>query len=365
MSLEEQLRALLATLVAFDTQNPSGDERPMAEFLATELDALGAAQVEVFAAGSHRAAYAVFGSSPRLLLNSHIDTVPANQGFTSPPLALVSPREGRLQGLGAADTKGAVAAILLALASLRSAGKAVRDVAILFSGDEEHGNSVMRSFLASGRARGLTHAIVCEPTGCKLGSRHRGIGAARALATSPGGHSSRADHLPAPMVAAARAAIALDAWGKRHVKGGPPGFEGLCVNIAAIEGGIAFNVVPARAALTMSFRPWPGADIHALHREVEAEARAAAMPDPLTWEVTVASPPFSTRDVSAFASLLSSSGGAPIDLQFWTEAALLSGAGIDAVVFGPGEIAQAHAPDEYVEVAQLVAAHDAFVQVLG
>jgi acetylornithine deacetylase len=51
----------------------------------------------------------------------------------------------------------------------------------------------------------------------------------------------------------------------------------------------------------------------------------------------------------------------PVDLQFWTEAALLSEAGIDAVVFGPGDIAQAHAADEFVETSQLLAATDVFL----
>ena len=53
-----------------------------------------------------------------------------------------------------------------------------------------------------------------------------------------------------------------------------------------------------------------------------------------------------------------------MDLAFWTEAALYAEAGIDAVVFGPGDIAQAHAADEFVELAQLEAARDAFLQVL-
>jgi acetylornithine deacetylase len=69
--------------------------------------------------------------------------------------------------------------------------------------------------------------------------------------------------------------------------------------------------------------------------------------------------------VAGFARWLPSLRRGAIDLQFWTEAALLSAAGIDAVVFGPGAIAQAHAPDEYVELTQLIAAHDAFVQILA
>jgi acetylornithine deacetylase len=361
MTLDDRLRSLLATLVAFDTQNPSGDEGAIVEWLAARLDALGAARVETFATGGHHAVYAVFGASPSLLLNAHVDTVPANAGFTSKPHELIV-RDGRLQALGAADTKGAIACILGALETCRGGGTSVRGVAVLFSGDEESGNHVMRAFLDSERAAGLTHAIACEPTECRVGVRHRGIAVARATFHSPGGHSSRADDLAAPVVSAARAAVALHAWGQRYRHAGPPGYEGLCVNVAAIDGGVAFNVVPTHAVLTLSFRPWPGAGVVALLDEAKGIASAAAAPDPLAWEVVFANPPLATRDARAFDRWLPERGA--VDLQFWTEAALLSSAGIDAVVFGPGAIAQAHGPDEYVELAQLVEAHDAFVRVL-
>ncbi len=363
MSSNEALQRRLAELVAFDTQNPTGDEEKLVTKLAADLHSVGATQVETFARGRHHAVLARFGPAPRLLLNAHIDTVPANRGYTAPPLTLVE-RDGRLYGLGSADTKGAIAAILDALAIRASAGRPAEGVGVLFSGDEERGTTIVREFLASGRARGFERAIVCEPTGCKVGTRHRGIAAARATATSTGGHSSLADVLPAPIVALSRAAVALDAWGKEHRDAGPPGFLGLCLNVAGIDGGVAFNVVPTRATLTFSFRPWPGADVTALHRQAEARARAAAMPDPLEWEETTANPPFATRDATAFAAWLGAAAHAPVGLQFWTEAALFSGAGIDAVVFGPGEIAQAHAPDEYVELGQLVAARDAFLHAL-
>lgn len=369
MALSDRLnpiRACLAELVAFDTQNPSGDERGIVQHLAARLEALGAARVDAFAAGNHHGVYAVFGSAPTLLLNAHVDTVPANAGYTSPPHELVfreGSGEGQLQGLGAADTKGAIACILTALEACRDEGRALRDVAVLFSGDEESGGLVMNEFLRSGRAAGITHAIACEPTECRIGVRHRGIAVAKATAHSPGGHSSAADRLAAPVAAAARAAAAVYAWGQRYKHQGPSGYEGLCVNVAAIDGGLAFNVVPTQATLTVSVRPWPGADVTALLEEARAEACAAAAPDPLDWAITFANPPLATRDVAAFARWLP--GRTVVDLQFWTEAALLAAAGIDAVVFGPGAIAQAHAPDEYVEVAQLVEGYEAFLRVLG
>jgi acetylornithine deacetylase/succinyl-diaminopimelate desuccinylase-like protein len=145
----------LAELVSFDTRNPEGDEKPLVRALARQLAALGAASVEEVEVGAHAYVYARFGQRPTLLLNAHVDTVPANSGYPSPPLTLVR-RGDRLHGLGACDVKGSIAAIIEALASL-SPDKL--NAGILFSGDEERGGACIRAFLDSDAARGLTHAI--------------------------------------------------------------------------------------------------------------------------------------------------------------------------------------------------------------
>jgi acetylornithine deacetylase len=351
----------LAEWVAFDTQNPTGNERPMVEALGRQLTDLGARTVDVIDVGAHAMVYARFGAAPpRLLLNVHVDTVPANAGYTASPHTLVR-RDGRLVGLGAADTKGAIAAILHAIANTRAAGQPVTGVGVLFSGDEERRGTCVRHFLANrALTAGLERAIVCEPTGCAVGWRHRGIGAAEMSAHSPGGHSSRADALPNPVAILARAAVALDDLGRRYRGTGPAGFEGICLNVASLDGGLAFNIVPTRATLRMSLRPAPGADMASLLAECETAARAATAPEPITWSIANENPPFQTRDLGAFAPLLGERVEAPLDLAFWTEAALLSEAGIDAVVFGPGYIEQAHAADEYVDEAQLEAAYQTF-----
>jgi len=365
MLFAHDVRRCLAALVSHDTQNPMGDERPLADALAGELRRLGAASVERLEVDRHHAVYAVFGSEPpALLVNAHLDTVPANAGYTAAPLMAVE-RDGRIYGLGSADTKGAIAAILAALATRHAEGRPPRGVGVLFSGDEEKGNRCLPTFLASRLARGLRRAIVCEPTGGKVGHRHRGIGAAEAQAHSPGGHSSRVDTIPNPLVTLARAALALDQWGRRWRDQGPPGFRGLCLNVAGIDGGVAFNVIPSRATLRLSLRPAPGADVRALLAEAEGEVRRAAAPEDLEWEITHANPPFATRDLAAFQPLLGERVRQPVDLGFWTEAALLSAAGVDAVVFGPGRIEQAHGPDEYLELAELEAARDSFLQVFS
>lgn len=363
------LVARLAELVSFDTQNPSGDERPLIEALARELGALGAASVEILPTGAHASVYARFGAraagQPRVLVNAHVDTVPANSGYSAPPHTLVDGGE-RIYGLGTADTKGAIAAVLEALATVQAAGRAVANIDVLFSGDEERSGSCMRAFLREPTlTAGVTRAIVCEPTGCAVGWRHRGIGAAEATVISPGGHSSRADTLPNPIALLARAAVALDDMGRRYRGHGPAGFEGLCLNVASLEGGLAFNIVPTRATLRMSLRPAPGGDLPALLAEAEAAARAAVAPVALEWTIANANPPFQTRDLAAFQPLLGAPTTQPIDLGFWTEAALLSEAGIDAVVFGPGRIEQAHAADEFVARAELELAHRTFVALFS
>jgi acetylornithine deacetylase len=348
---------ILMRLCQVDSSNPGGDEAALAQLVAEELalrepDAIAVASVErPGAVGAY--VLARFGA-PRLCLNAHLDTVPPGPGWTRAPFTPVI-EDGRLYGRGAADTKGAIAAMIAALDGARP-----RDTLLLFTGDEEVGSSCMRAFLQTPAARGLRQAIVGEPTALKVATRHRGILAATARVTGPGGHSSRADELPAPLADLARAATALADWGVAQRGTGPAGLAGMCVNVGQLAGGVAFNVIPREAQLTFSLRPPPGADQAALRHELEALVRGAAPAAELRW--TLDHPPFASRDAAAFAARLGAAAAAPIDLGYWTEAALLAAAGIDAVVCGPGDIANAHGADEHVALAELAAARDLYAR---
>jgi acetylornithine deacetylase len=365
--VSEHPAELLARLIQHRTTNPGGDEEGLCRALATMLEERGADEVAVDLVprpdgdGTGAYVYARFGR-PRLLLNAHIDTVPVNRGWTRDPFG--GQRDGGMVwGLGAADTKGAAAAALCALRR-----ETPRDLAIVFSGDEEHGASCMRAFLASPRAAGIERALVSEPTSRRAVVRHRGVASAVAEVTCTGGHSSRVDRMPKPMVALARLAVELDQLGRRWLDRGPPGMTGLCMNIAGFEGGVAFNVVPDRAALTFSYRPPPGCDRGDLDRDLtEAVARAALEEGPavrLSWVMDRSA--FGTADLEAFRPIL---GDQLIDgagaLDFWTEAAVLAEAGIDSIVIGPGEVAQAHAADEHVSIADLEWATDLYAGVFA
>jgi acetylornithine deacetylase len=116
--------------------------------------------------------------------------------------------------------------------------------------------------------------------------------------------------------------------------------------------------------LSFSFRPAPGADVPALFAEAERRVRAATAPHAIEWAIAAQNPPFATRDLASFRPLLGDRIGTPVNLGFWTEAARVAERGIDAVVFGPGDIAQAHAADEFVTLGDLQEAQRVFASIL-
>ena len=210
---------------------------------------------------------------------------------------------------------------------------------MLFSGDEEAGTGVMHAFLSSPHAAAISEVIVCEPTARVAGIAHRGVLGQRAQLVGPGGHSSKADHLPKPLAQLARLAAALDDAGIRRLQEGPSGMTGTCLNIAGLAGGVAFNVIPAARRARVVAAPVSGlrsrrvgsrgrpARRHARSRD---HARDDDRPRPV--RVRGARRPRSARSRSAIGAL-----------DFWTEAALWAAHGADAIVIGPGDIAQAHA----------------------
>jgi len=280
--------------------------------------------------------------------------VPANAGWSRDPW---QPHiaDGRLYGLGSADTKGAIAATLVALDSVKP-----RDRGVLFSGDEEAGSGVMHDFLESPHAQAITEVIVCEPTARTAGVAHRGVLAQKATLTGPGGHSSKADHMPKPLARLARFATALDDAGIRRMSEGPSDMRGTCLNIASLAGGVAFNVIPARAELEWSLRPYPGFARETWDRDIGQLARS--IDQQIEISTTIDHSPFQCTELADLVRPFARRTG-PLD--FWTEAALWQLAGKAAIVIGPGDIARAHAADESVDLDDLAWAVELYKALLG
>ena len=338
----------LAALVAFDTRNPPraiGTDgifdyirAQLPDFEVTVTDH-GAGAVSLFARRG----------APTLLFNVHLDTVPDSPAWTADP-HLLRVEDGRAIGLGACDIKGAAAALIAA------AQASDGDAAFLFSSDEEANDPrCIAAFLAT--AHGFNDVLVAEPTGCEAVLAHRGIAAVQLSFSGEAGHASGAQALSTSAVHKAMRwgvdALAL-AEGEAHQRFG--GLTGLRFNIGRVEGGIKANVIAPAAEVRFGFRPLPSQDIEVLH------ARFAALaPEGSEYHATFYGPSLPAGDVAAaeerrlIARDLADGLGLAIGnaVDFWTEASLFSAAGLNAIVFGPGHIAQAHTADEWVALDQL------------
>ena len=344
--------AHLRALVAFDTRNPPraiGTDG-MFDYLYGNLRGFDCTVVD-HGAGAV-SLYAVRGK-PKLLFNVHLDTVPNSPHWSASPFELRVDGECAV-GLGACDIKGAAAA-LLAAASMSDG-----DAAFLFTTDEEANDArCISGFLASSsQPRSFEAVIVAEPTRCEAVLAHRGISSVLMRFAGRAGHASGSD---VSIASAVHQAIRWSARTLEYVEEQSyqrfGGLTGLRFNIGRFEGGIKANVIAPTAELRFGFRPLPSMDTDVLLEIFQGFAD----PAPSAFTETFRGPALPAGDVEQaearrlaardVADALGLAVGNAVD--FWTEASLFSQAGHTALVFGPGDIAQAHSADEWVALAQL------------
>lgn len=353
--------AHLGRLVAFDTRNPPRaiDGEGIFAYLRAALAGLRCETVDL---GEGCVYLLATRGEPRLLVNVHVDTVPADPAWQGDPLALRVEGE-RAIGLGACDIKGAAACLLAAAAATTG------PVALLFSSDEEAGSSrCVRAFLERHR---FAEVLVAEPTRCEAVLAHRGIGTATALFSGTGGHASAARALRDSAVhEAVRWASRALALAERSEAEETGDLRGLRLNLGALEGGVKANMIAASASVRFGVRPppelAPEAALAQLFALAPAPERVRFTPGFLAPPLPAASPEALPEARAAAAELADRLGlprGPAVD--FWTEAALFSAAGASALVYGPGDIAQAHTAGEYVALADLAAACGAYHRILS
>jgi acetylornithine deacetylase len=352
-----EVLALLERLVAVDTRNPP---RAIGRgVFAVLAEALGPGfTCTITDLGDGCLSLLAVRGAPRLLFNVHVDTVPADPGWTGDPLRLRVEGD-RAVGLGACDIKGAAAALVVAA---RAAGG---DAALLFSSDEEAGSSrVVRDFLD--RRPAYRGVVVAEPTRCRAVLDHRGIATCHGLFHGLGGHASAPRALVDSAVheavrwSARALAFAEESEGRRYQT-----LAGIRFNLGVLEGGTKANMIAATAALRFGVRPLPDQHPEAL---LASLCGLAPRPDRVTWTPGFLAPPLPAPGADRAAAVtLAAELGLPLadPVDFWTEAALFSEAGLPALVYGPGDIAQAHTAGEWVRLAELAEAHAAYARILS
>ncbi len=305
----------LEDLIAIDTQNPGADYGHIRRYLTTALQDRGASV--------HVVAGSVLGTweTPRILFNAHMDTVRA-EGWTRNPLRAWKQR-GRIYGLGACDTKGSIHAILEATKN------GAQDVAVLFSTDEECGpqtgaNRFFKTAVGKTLAKTLQGAVVMEPTENHVYTRHPGYVQAELIFAGSTGHSSS--------LKPSAAGVAVETLHRlQH-------HAGWNVNVSAIHAEAAgANVRASACNATVSIRSYQNASI--VVKEI-----GKALPNGTAMRIVQAEGPLDNKKPFIASKT---------EVPFWTDAATLASAGINTVVYGPGNIQQAHKPNEYVSEAGL------------
>ena len=339
LDLTRDVVGLTADLV--DRASESRHEQEICDAVVAALDVLP--HLEVWRDGNTVVARTSLDRAERVVVAGHLDTVPANGNFPS------RVEDGALWGLGSCDMKGGVA---IALRLAERAATAMRDVTFVFYECEE----IDHEFNGLGRVArerpdllAADFAILMEPTDGGIEAGCQGTLRARVVTRGTRAHSARSWTGVNAIHAAAEILTLLASYEPRQVEiDGLTYREGL--NAVGIGGGVAGNVIPDKATVTINYRFAPD--------RTETEAADHVREVFAGFEVTIvdsapgALPGLQEPAAAAFVRDL----GLPVAPKFgWTDVAQFTQLGIPAVNFGPGDPALAHRADERVELAQLAA----------
>jgi acetylornithine deacetylase len=312
-----------------------------------------------------------------VVLSGHTDVVPVDgQTWSSDPFT-PQVREGRLYGRGTADMKTFLAVLMHKLPEL-AAASLTEPVHLAFSYDEEVGCLGGAEIAAALGARPEPPRVclVGEPTSMRVITGHKSSNLVELTFHGRSAHSSLTPQGVNAVEYAARAITAVrDLADRRRTEG--PYDEAYVVpfttaGVNVVSGGIATNTVPELCTIRYEFRTVaeddPAAvieEITAVARGLEAEMQAEHPSASVEVRVMAQVPSLASTVEGPAARLAVELGGTPSEdkVTYGTEAGQFADAGIDAVVCGPGDIAQAHAADEYIELDQ-VQACEQFVDAL-
>ncbi len=362
---------LLERLVAFDTVSRHSNLSLIA-FVEDYLGRLGFSTQRIDFGPDKANLLASIGPMVEggLVLSGHTDVVPVDgQDWSSDPFTL-RVEDGRAYGRGTADMKGFIACVLATAPLLASEAKRLRlPVHIALSCDEEVGCTGVRPMLTwmQQNLPPVQAVIVGEPSGMQVVSAHKGITVLRTSVTGLEAHAScthvgvNAIHVAARLMNE----IAQIAWEERRQGEQHPGFEPpyTTLSIGTVAGGIAKNIIPRSCTFEWEIRCLPGRRPDAIIARMERLAREELEPEMhrvsrntgVRTEILADVPGLEDApDSPAVRLALRLAGQNRAQCAAYaTEAGLFANAGMPAVICGPGHIAQAHKPDEFVALEQL------------
>jgi succinyl-diaminopimelate desuccinylase len=297
-------------------------------------------------------------TSGGLLLNSHIDTVPvANMAITPFDPVL---KDGRVFGRGSCDAKASIAAMLAAFLAHAQRPERPRPLLFLATVDEEFSFAGSRRFIE--RRWPVSAAVVGEPTELANVIAHKGVVRWRLQVRGVSAHGATPELGRNAIYDGARVAVLLEQYASElNRRGSHPLLQHPTLNVGRVTGGQAVNMVPDRCEFEIDRRVLPGESATETLKDCEEWLRKRlegidfSLEDPFLDD-----PPLETSPDSTIARSLQNAQqsvlGTPspcVGAHYGTDGSKLAAAGIETVVCGPGNIAQAHTKAEFVEVEQV------------
>ncbi|KOP51554.1 MULTISPECIES: acetylornithine deacetylase [Pseudomonas syringae group] len=359
-SMKDQFAALIAAPSVSCTQ-PSLDQtnRPVIDLLAGWLGDLGfACDIQQVSPGKFNL-LATFGTGPGgLVLAGHSDTVPFDEAlWKTDPLKLTEV-DGRWVGLGSCDMKGFFALVIEAVRGLLDQ-PFKQPLLILATCDEESSMAGARALADAGRPLGRA-AVIGEPTGLKPIRMHKGVMMERIHILGRSGHSSDPSLGHSALEAMHDAISELKGlrtqWQSEYRN---PQFTvpQPTLNLGCIHGGDNPNRICGQCSLEFDLRPLPGMDPDVLRAAIRHKLQPLAELHQVQIDYAPLFPECSPFEQVADAELVRVAerltGHTAAAVAFGTEAPYLQRLGCETLVLGPGDIACAHQPGEYLEMSRL------------
>lgn len=359
----QELTTLLCSLIQHPSENPPGNEKAVALFIADVLRGEGI-DVDVQEAVAERpnVIARLKGQRPgkRLILNGHSDVVPCGTGWTVDPFAAVIEGD-RIIGRGAADMKSGVAAMMYAAILIQRRQYAFNgEIVLLFNVDEERVNLGMEHFVAQGVE--ADYAIIGEPTSLEICVAHKGVSRTRLTTHGTAGHAAKTRHPDSAIDKMAQLLPGLLAECQRVKQKHHDLLGNASMLITTINGGSAPNIVPQSCTIEIDRRVLPEEIRNEINDSLRRSLTDAGLKpqEDYTLDNYLFIPASAIEEThplveAAFQAVDTLTGTAKKTIFDATcEAPFFSvGCRIPTIILGPGDLAQAHVKDEYVKIAEL------------
>ena len=379
-STADRAEKLLCDLIALPTVNPMGRphtgslpiERPVIEYLERLFAPYGVEQRRLSSSPLHESLLVTIPGktdAPGTLLESHIDTVPAGDWLERAFAPRIS--EGRVFGRGACDDKGSLAAMVLAVLQLLESGQSPsQPVWLLAAADEEHAQTGIKHFIDTERLA-IGRGVFGEPTGLAPIIQHKGTIRWDIMVRGKSAHTSRAElgHNAILDMTLVIKTLA-DYEGQLRANHTSSLMSGPSLTVTMIEGGRTRNMVPDECTIAVDFRILPGMDRQPSVDKLLARLKTLDLSLEHS-EFQCFAPALNTamddRFVQTTLKICHTVTGqdlAPGGVPYGSDAGWMP-SDIPTIVLGPGDIAQAHGVDEYVELEQVLQATAIYHHILS